>query len=686
MSETRHHRDTTSPDTSDVVIEVVRLMRLRADEDAGAPSRVVAHVQARDGSSSIASFGQVDVRIPAEQAHLNGPSWDVMERVIDSLPGKRLCAAPGSGVDQLLDPVLAQLGQQTREAIVQKERAGRGRERGALERQARRTVRLGVNVMRRRPLDAHPERKPASLIGVAALQLALQGVIAQLSTGESYGETARGTWFTGKLDAFYDEHLDSVSRTAVAPAPAPPSIDGQAANSFPDAEYIQPLPKDGTKGHLLEREALSFGLSSVRYPNGTFVVSDDAGRQMNFKWGRSPIASGVSLSICSYKEATRRLLTRVNVPVPYGRVFSVADIDKALDYADRIGYPVVCKPVAGLRGIGVVADIRNREDLVRALELYTHSELGSDDFVIEQHVPGEDYRIVVINGEVVASVVREPASVTGDGIHTVADLVEYKNRARLKNPHLSSRLILFSESMQYQLAQNGLTLGSVPEKGQQVMLANSANLSQGGDSFEVAHELHPTVKEVAVRAVEAVPGLGFCGLDMLIEDHKLPVDQQRATVIELNAHAAIGSAQYPMWGTPTPVARMFFEASAEAYGIELPRQPAETLSVDVEVRGRVGGITYQRWLRRRAEQLGVDGAIQRVGPRKVLARMQGHADAVSALVYLACRGPRRAIPTSVTTTHRTPFDAFGFRIEGPQLRRDAILRRVVRRAKRKLSG
>src|SRR5699024_4785656 len=135
---------------------------------------------------------------------------------------------------------------------------------------------------------------------------------------------------------------------AVAPAPAPPSIDGQPANSFPDAAAIEPLPKDGTKGHLLEREALRYGLSSVRFPNGTFVVSDDEGRQMNFKWGRSPIASGVSLSICSYKEATRRLLTRVDVPVPVGRVFAVTDVDKALDYADRIAYPVVCKRVAGL--------------------------------------------------------------------------------------------------------------------------------------------------------------------------------------------------------------------------------------------------------------------------------------------------------------------------------------------------
>lgn len=664
-----------------VVIDLVRLMRLRGDGE-GTPPRVVAHLVGRNDGTEISVFGQVELGSLKEQNQASGNAWTVTEQLIDRLCGQRLDFADQNAVDRILDPVLGPLERETRAAITQDERRQTGKQRSFLEGKRRRLERLAADIVRRRPLNPHPERAPSTLIGVAAVRLALCGAVVHLRTGEDYGEADGGIWFTGPIDAFYERHIEAISRYAVAPAPSPPSIDGQPANSFPDAKSIEPLPKDGTKGHLLEREALSFGLSSVRYPNGTFVVSDDAGRQMNFKWGRSPIASGVSLSICSYKEATRRLLTRVDVPVPSGRVFSVDDEAKALDYADRIGYPVVCKPVAGLRGIGVIADIRSREDLVSALKLYRQSELGNDDFVIEQHVPGEDYRIVVINGQVVAAVVREPASVTGDGIHTVADLVEYKNRARLQNPHLSSRLIKFSDGMRYQLAQHGLTLGSVPGAGQRVPLANSANLSQGGDSFEVAHELHPTLKEVAVRAVEAVPGLGFCGLDMLIEDHRLPFHQQQATVIELNAHAAIGSAQYPMWGKPTPVARMFFKASAEAYGISIPAEPAQTLSVEVEIRGRVVGVLYHRWLRRRAELLGVEGSIRTTGQRRVTAQLQGSSDGVAALVYLASRGPRRALPTSVTTTHRTPFQASGFRIEHRRFHRPRlILRRSMARVR-----
>lgn len=646
----------------DLTISKLRIFRLRSDDEAQLPLRVVAHVEANSESSPVSVFGRVAIANPAEELHVRGRAWEVTEDLLSEFVGRSLAGLSEENLNDSVAPIFEAFTRKAEASHNQEMSSREGRTRRPVERSARRLVRRALNLLKRRPLNTRPEREPSKLVGTEAVRLALVGAIANITTGERYGEPNGGVWFVGGLEDFYDDNVQSINSYAVAPVPAAPSIDGREANSFPDAEYIEPLPKDGTKGHLLEREALRYGLTSVRYPNGAFVVSDQDGRQMNFKWGRSPIASGVALSICSYKEATRRLLKRVDVPVPLGRVFSISDVDKAYDYADRIGYPVVCKPVAGLRGIGVIADIRSRESLVRALDLYTRSELGSDDFVIEEHVPGEDYRIVVIDGEVVAAVVREPASVEGDGIHTVADLVEYKNRARLRNPHLSSRLVKFSESMQYQLAEASMRLGSVPAAGERVLLANSANLSQGGDSFEVGHELHSSVVEAAVRAVEAVPGLGFCGLDMLIEDHRRPLAEQRATVIELNAHAAIGSAQYPMWGTPAPVAQSLFRAAAADYGIELPGERAEQLSVEVVVRGKVIGVGYRRWLRRRASRSGVSGGVTNTGRREVTARLQGSSDAVSALVYLAAAGPRRALPSSVSTTHVALTEAQGFQI------------------------
>ncbi|QSB04811.1 acylphosphatase [Natronoglycomyces albus] len=638
-------------------IEIVaaRAMLISDPENEGTPI-AVANLQAVTSEGDLLAFGQAPLRLPLHAFHYSRQSWDVVQSMLDELIGKQLTAGNANSIDAIVEPALARLKRQAQQASHDLP----GQPRSAYEK-IRRAARDSVNSLLRIRAQLDPHLHPEKLVGISAIRAALTGLV-ELAAGAKSGESNAGQWYTGDLNDFYEKHIEHFAHYACSPQPPLPQINGDVANSFDDVEFIGHLPKDGTKGHLLEREALRYGMNSARFPNGTFIASDENGNQLNFKWGRSPIASGVSLSICTYKEATRRLLERVDVPVPRGRVFAAGEFEKALDYADRIGYPVVCKPVAGLRGIGVIANIGSREELVRAFELYSKSQLGDDDFVIEQHVAGEDYRIVVIGGEVVAAVVREAAAVTGDGIHTVIDLAEYKNRLRKLNPHLRSRPIVFSDAMKFQLEQQGLTFGSIPDKGQVVTLANSANLSQGGDSFEVAHELHPSIVETAIKAVDAVPGLGFCGLDMLIEDHKKPISQQQATVIELNAHAAIGSAQYPMWGVPTPVAKLFFEQCAKEYGIELPEKQLDHLSLKLVVEGKVKGVGYRRWIRKYATEFGVNGTVENTEENQVTIYLDGPADPVSALVYLASRGSRNAIPTSVDATHVDRFEGTGFEI------------------------
>lgn len=603
-------RESQLPDST-TEISVARLFQIRRDEEAGAPAAIVVQLAGLREGREVSVFAQQELVVDGEHALVSRPLWDSAERLLPVMVGATTAGAIAPGAlraEQLPDT------SESQEAI--------------------------------------------SVLFTSAMEQAVDAFFTGC-------EPAVGGARTEELSihVFYDRHLESVIRSAVEPAPAEPEFEGVPANSFQDAPYIAPLPKDGTKGFLLEREALQYGMSSTRFPNGAFVVEDPAAQRLAFKWGRSPLASGVALSICSYKEATRRLLERFDIPVPRGRVFSMDVREQAMDYADRVGYPVVCKPVAGLRGIGVVTNIGSRGELKQALELYSQSELGSDDFVIEEQVPGEDYRIVIIGDEVVASVVRAPASVVGDGVHTVFDLIEYKNRARKLNPHLSSRLIKLGASVEFQLQTAGLDYASVPLKGERVLLANSANLSQGGDSFEIADEIHPSIKELAVKAVQAVPGLGFCGLDMLIEDHRKPVTEQRVTVIELNAHAAIGSAQYPMWGTPYPVAERFFRETAARAEISLPENKQETLSVRVVVRGAVTGVGYRRWLAAHAESFDVKGFVKNEKQRIVEAHFEGSADAVAALCYLAINGPRAAVPTSVTVTHARQQGSEAFEIK-----------------------
>lgn len=437
--------------------------------------------------------------------------------------------------------------------------------------------------------------------------------------------------------------------------------DGMKFNLYSELPYLQELGPNGTKGHLMEREALALGMDTVRYSKGAFTATDGEHEPLIFKWSRSPLSSAVSLSICTHKEATRMRLGKAGIPVPRGRTFRNGDFETAKQFADLIGFPVVVKPAMGVRGIGVVAGIQNQDELDSALEQLQGSKLGSQDFIVEKHVHGKDYRIVVVGDEVVAAILREPASVRGDGIHSVTELVLKKNAQRRLNPHLWGRPIVYDAAAEYQLGRLGLTADSVLEDDDIVMLSNSSSLSQGGESFDVLDELHPTIRDACVKAVKAIPDLAFCGVDFLIEDHTKPLSEQEAGVCELNAHAAIGNCEYPLYGEPRKVAETFMDLCVARRGLNVLPERAKTVSLRIRVRGRVTGVGYRRWMKRLATEYGITGWIRKTGPRSVTAVLSGETKAVTALVASAVLGPRRAKPTSVRTTHvpepnRTGFD------------------------------
>lgn len=434
------------------------------------------------------------------------------------------------------------------------------------------------------------------------------------------------------------------------PAPAAPTNRGQAANAYPEVTYLQPLGSNGTKGHLLEREALARGLSSVRYSKGAFTITDGAQEPLSFKWSRSPLSSAVSLALCTHKEATRLRLQRAGVPVPRGTTFAADNYDAARAFVRRIGYPVVVKPAMGVRGIGVVANIRDDDALEAAFVQLKASKLGGDDFIVEQHVDGKDYRIVVIGDEVIGAILREPGSVVGDGVRSVGELVVAKNISRRDNPHLWGRPVQYDEAARYQMERAGITLDYVPKPGESVVLSGSCSLSQGGESIDVLDELHPDIKDAAVRAVKAVPGLAFCGVDFLLEDHTKPLDGQQAGICELNAHAAIGNCEYPLYGTGRPVARTLVERVIDEFGLKTTER-ADALALRLVIRGRVAGVGYRAWMRRRARRYGLTGWVRNIDRRTVEAVVVGGMEPATALVAAAVLGPRAAIPTDVTTTH-----------------------------------
>ncbi|SMX81540.1 acylphosphatase [Brevibacterium aurantiacum] len=457
--------------------------------------------------------------------------------------------------------------------------------------------------------------------------------------------------------------ISEVENAAIFPEAPAPKYKEIPVTKYNDVDDLHPLGPNGSKGHLLEREALALGLNTTRYSKGAFTATDGKHEPVPFKWSRNPLSSAAALALCTHKEATRMQLQQAGVPVPQGRTFARGDYSTAREFAQRIGYPVVVKPSMGVRGIGVVANIQDEAQLDDAFELMSGSKLGHQDFIVEKHVKGSDYRIVVIGNEVIAAIQREPSSVFGDGRSTIGELLVNKNVARRRNPHLWARPAKYDDAARHELRKAGRDLDTVLAEGEQQLLANTCSLSQGGDSIDVLDEMHPSIREASVAAVKAMPGLFFCGVDFLLEDHTKPLDEQDAGICELNAHAAIGNCEYPMFGTGRPVAETMMRATVDHFGFTAHAERAERLAIHLTIRGRVTGVGYRDWLKRRAGVSGIEGWVRNIDNRTVEAVIVGDTDPVTAVAAATILGPRRAVPTAYEATQiPIPAGLNGFEI------------------------
>ncbi|TLP79321.1 acylphosphatase [Nesterenkonia sphaerica] len=453
------------------------------------------------------------------------------------------------------------------------------------------------------------------------------------------------------LQPYYEDLVTQARARVLHPTPPQPAVGNKRPNTYGDVDYISPIGAYAVHGHIVEREALAHGLNSWRFNKSSIVVSDTAGTQLPFRTTRWPLSGVVAASVARHKEATRILLKRAGVPVPEGRTFHEGDHGLAVQYAQRIGFPVVLKPAEGSMGVGVTANIRSESELDTALEMFSKTAHGNNEFIVEKHINGGDYRIMVIGDHVAAAVERIPANVVGDGVQTVGQLIMEKNVARRANPHLGPLKIRWDAAAEYQLHKVGYGFDSVLPVGERVYLLSTNNLTQGGESIEILDDLHPSIQEACVKAVQAVPGMGYCGVDFLLEDHTKPLEEQDAAICELNAMAALPVAEYPVYGTPRRLSEQFVFECADAFGLQAQAQRAENLNLRLTIRGGIKGVGYGRWFARRAARSGLVGWVKSTGEREAEARIYGPTAAAAAMVTVAILGPPKAAPESVKAIH-----------------------------------
>ncbi len=300
-------------------------------------------------------------------------------------------------------------------------------------------------------------------------------------------------------------------------------------------------------------EAASRDIPWIRLDRHSLVQLGQGVHQQRIRATMTSMTSGIAVDIASDKSLTNRLLDSAGLPVPKS---AVVDTEEAtVEAALRIGFPCVVKPLDGNHGRGVHLDLRS-EEAVRAAYHGASRESRSGDLVVESYVAGNDYRCLVIGGKVAAIAERVPASVTGDGEHTVRQLVNVANadpRRGIGHEKVLTR-IKVDEAAEGLVRDQGFGLDDVPPAGVFVKLALTGNMSTGGTSIDRTIEAHPDNVEIAETAAQIV-GLDIAGIDFICPDIATPVRETGGAIVEVNAAPGFRMHTHPTEGEPQYVAR-----------------------------------------------------------------------------------------------------------------------------------
>lgn len=359
----------------------------------------------------------------------------------------------------------------------------------------------------------------------------------------------------GVYNVVFDYIEENVGRYAARAAVriAQALVDGEEYNLEEDIQEMREIRERerlGPSTGSIIQEAEARGIPWIRLNKYSLCQLGYGTNQKRIQATVTSQTSSIGVELACDKEDTKFLLEQAEVPIPKGDIVrSEAGLRDAID---RIGYPLVVKPISGNHGRGITTDIRNWEDAAIALEA---AKKVSRSVIVEKFITGDDYRLLVIDYRLVAAARRTAAHVIGDGRSTVQQLIDEVNKDPRRGYGHEKVLtqIDVNDLTLGLLEEKGLTLDSVIPAGEKLKLKDTANLSTGGTAEDVTDYVHPYNIFMAERIARII-GLDICGIDIMTEDIGRPLPETGGAVLEVNAAPGFRMHLSPASGLPRNVA------------------------------------------------------------------------------------------------------------------------------------
>jgi cyanophycin synthetase len=362
--------------------------------------------------------------------------------------------------------------------------------------------------------------------------------LAGMDTG--YGRT-RETEELGIYNVVFSYHEEEVGRYAarasvrlfLALAEGKPidEIKAEVADDIQKMREIREEVRFGPSTGSLVDEAESRGIPYIRLNDQSLVQLGYGVHQKRIQATTTANTNMIAVDIAGNKHATKTLLGDMGVPVPKGyRIRDEEDLESTIE---RVGFPVVIKPLDGNHGKGATVGVKSLEEAMVAWE---KAKEYSRWVIVEQQIVGSDFRALVVNNRLIAVAERIPAHVVGDGKQTIQELIDETNsdpRRGYGHENVLTEIVIDGQTLRC-IRKAGYELESVLPKGEKLYLKTTANISTGGTAIDVTDEVHPENVFLFERIARII-GLDVAGVDIIAPNVSEPLHQNGGGIIEVNA-------------------------------------------------------------------------------------------------------------------------------------------------------